>query len=161
LSKLLRNHLSNLTKSWSQPGATPSPESLQLHLDTRFSQLDVALGLDLSQEAFETIEDIHGLLTASKKPPKTQVLVNYYQKLAQLFWISKNLLFHAYASYKYYTLVKLSKTITPVEVKSYVVFFIYLHFFFLIFFFPFLSSKNCNHRSFGCFGYSSSEPSRR
>lgn len=120
LSELLRNHLVNFHKTWTQVGATgPTPETLQLHIDTRFSQLNVALELELSQEAFRTIEDIHGLLTVSKRPPKPQVLINYYHKLTKLFWVSDNLLFHAYSWYKYYTLSKVhNKSLSPAELRS-------------------------------------------
>lgn len=45
--------------------------SLQLHLETRFAQLEAAAKLDLWQEAFRTIEDIHGLMGMSKKAMST------------------------------------------------------------------------------------------
>ncbi|KAG6750415.1 hypothetical protein POTOM_044908 [Populus tomentosa] len=65
-----------------------APESLQLYLDTRFEQLKVATELELWQEAFRSIEDIHGLMCMVKKTPKASLMVVYYAKLTEIFWIS-------------------------------------------------------------------------
>jgi translation initiation factor 3 subunit A len=103
-----------------QPITNQTPESLQLHLETRFFQLDVAIELELWQEAYKSVESIHNIMAVSKKPPKPQVMANYYQKLVHLFWISQNYLFHAYALYKFYSLTKANnKFATPEEGKLY------------------------------------------
>ena len=39
-------------------------------------------------------------------PPKAKILAAYYEKLTNLFWVSENYLFHAFAWYKYYSLCK-------------------------------------------------------
>jgi translation initiation factor 3 subunit A len=72
LCDLLRNHLQNVAKYSNQPHSINlnDPETLQRHLDTRFSQLNVAADLELWQEAFRAVEDIHSLITMSKRPPK-------------------------------------------------------------------------------------------
>jgi len=108
LSEMLRTHLANIGRNVNQAQAInlSSPETLQLHLDARFAQLNAAVELELWQEAFRSIEDIHGLITLSKNKPKPQVLANYYQKLAQIFWVSENYLFHAYACSKYVNITK-------------------------------------------------------
>ncbi|KAK5280206.1 eukaryotic translation initiation factor 3 subunit A, partial [Cryomyces antarcticus] len=56
LCELLRNHLSNAAKYSSQMHAInlSDPETLQRHLDTRFQQLNVAVELELWQEAFKS-----------------------------------------------------------------------------------------------------------
>lgn len=41
--------------------------SPQMHLETRFVQLDATIRLELWQEAFRTVEDIHVLMTASTR----------------------------------------------------------------------------------------------
>eukprot|EP01090_Pellita_catalonica_P013591 TRINITY_DN3270_c0_g1_i1.p1 TRINITY_DN3270_c0_g1~~TRINITY_DN3270_c0_g1_i1.p1 ORF type:complete len:1045 (+),score=239.98 TRINITY_DN3270_c0_g1_i1:68-3202(+) len=113
LSEILRNHLENLAKYAHQLNAISltNPVSLNLHLQTRFSQLNVACDLELWQEAFKSIKDIHGLMTLSKTVQlKPVMMANYYDKLAQIFWVSKNHLFHAYARYKYYTLCRNQNT---------------------------------------------------
>ncbi|KAI3857028.1 hypothetical protein MKW92_004469 [Papaver armeniacum] len=61
------------------------PESLQLYQDTRFEQLKVATALGLWQEAFRSVEDIHGLMCMVKKTPKPSLLVVYYGKLTEIF----------------------------------------------------------------------------
>lgn len=135
LCEIIRNHLANLNKYRDQrdrPDLT-APESLQLYLDTRVEQLKVATELSLwqvcsriylfpfmsimlqssnchwtyiLQEAFRSVEDIHGLMSMVKKMPKPSVLVVYYAKLTEIFWISESHLYHAYAWLKLFNLQK-------------------------------------------------------
>jgi translation initiation factor 3 subunit A len=56
------------------------------------------------QEAFRSIEDIHGLMTMVKKTPKPQMMAIYYAKLTKIFWVADSHLYHAYAWYKLYNL---------------------------------------------------------
>lgn len=58
------------------------------------------------QEAFRSIEDIHGLMCMVKKTPKASLMVVYYAKLSEIFWISASLLYHAYAWLKLFNLQK-------------------------------------------------------
>jgi len=90
-------------------------ESIELHLQTRFSQLETASVLHLYTEGFRTVEDIYNILQISHArrktnptapPPKAKLIAAYYEKLTTLFWVSENYLFHAFAWYKYYTLCK-------------------------------------------------------
>ncbi|CAM6120590.1 unnamed protein product [Calypogeia fissa] len=108
LCEILRNHLTNLNKYRDQRDRPDlsQPESLQLYLETRFEQLKVATELELWQEAFRSIEDIHGLMSMVKKSPKPQMMAIYYAKLTKIFWVSESHLFHAYAWYKLYNLQK-------------------------------------------------------
>ncbi|KAK1584348.1 hypothetical protein Q3G72_032220 [Acer saccharum] len=108
LCEIIRNHLVNLNKYRDQRDRPDlsAPESLQLYLDTRFEQLKVATELELWQEAFYSIEDIHGLMCMVKKTPKPSLLVVYYAKLTEIFWISSSHLYHAYAWLKLFTLQK-------------------------------------------------------
>ncbi|XP_074311613.1 eukaryotic translation initiation factor 3 subunit A-like [Silene latifolia] len=108
LCEIIRNHLVNLNKYKDQrdrPDIT-APESLQLYLDTRFEQLKIATELELWQEAFRSVEDIHGLMCLVKKTPKPSLLVIYYAKLTEIFWISGSHLYHAYAWLKLFLLQK-------------------------------------------------------
>ncbi|KAJ8772048.1 hypothetical protein K2173_027225 [Erythroxylum novogranatense] len=108
LCEIIRNHLANLNKYRDQRDRPDlsSPESLQLYLDTRFEQLKIATELELWQEAFRSIEDIHGLMCMVKKTPKPSLMVVYYAKLTEVFWISSSHLYHAYAWMKLFTLQK-------------------------------------------------------
>lgn len=58
------------------------------------------------QEAFRSIEDIHGLMCIVKKTPKASLMVLYYAKLTEIFWISSSHLYHAYAWFKLFLLQK-------------------------------------------------------
>jgi translation initiation factor 3 subunit A len=47
-------------------------------------------------------------------------MANYFQKLSQIFWVSDNYLFHAFASQKYFFLAKAhNKGLTEEESKMY------------------------------------------
>uniref|UniRef100_A0A5B6YH07 Eukaryotic translation initiation factor 3 subunit A n=1 Tax=Davidia involucrata TaxID=16924 RepID=A0A5B6YH07_DAVIN len=108
LCEIIRNHLANLNKYRDQRDRPDlsSPESLQLYLDTRFEQLKIATELELWQEAFRSVEDIHGLMCMVKKTPKASLMVVYYAKLTEIFWISASHLYHAYAWFKLFSLQK-------------------------------------------------------
>nr|GLL25807.1 eukaryotic translation initiation factor 3 subunit A-like [Ipomoea trifida] len=108
LCEIIRNHLANLNKYRDQRDRPDlsAPESLQLYLDTRFEQLKVATELNLWQEAFRSIEDIYGLMCLVKKTPKPSLLVVYYAKLTEIFWISSSHLYHAYAWLKLFSIQK-------------------------------------------------------
>ncbi|KAI0180460.1 hypothetical protein GGR52DRAFT_569205 [Hypoxylon sp. FL1284] len=110
LCELLRNHVQTAAKYSSQMHAINlnDPDTLQRHLETRFQQLNVAVELELWQEAFRSVEDIHTLLNLSKRPPKNIMMANYYEKLTRIFLVGENYLFHAAAWSRYYTLLRQS-----------------------------------------------------
>lgn len=131
LCDMLRMHLGNLQKYGGVNAAAIdegkqnskvrgwegwTTESIELHLQTRFVQLEVASALRLYTEGFRTVEDIYNVLQISHSrrkvagvaaaPPKAKLMATYYEKLTSLFWVSENYLFHAFAWYKFYTLCK-------------------------------------------------------
>ncbi|KAE8675421.1 Eukaryotic translation initiation factor 3 subunit A [Hibiscus syriacus] len=87
-------------------GLTCQHQSLQLYLDTRFEQLKMATELGLWQEAFRSVEDIHGLMSIVKNTPKASLMVVYYAKLTKIFWISGSHLYHGYSWLKLFTIQK-------------------------------------------------------
>ncbi|GKY92816.1 hypothetical protein MPSEU_000251200 [Mayamaea pseudoterrestris] len=135
LCEMLRSHLGNL-RQYGIGDATAddfkanskvrgwegwSTESIELHLQTRFAQLETASDLHRYQEGFRTVEDIYNILQISqarKKPPKAKLMANYYEKLTTLFWVSENYLFHAFAAFKFYGLSReYNRGMTP-EMKE-------------------------------------------
>ncbi|KAL2188879.1 hypothetical protein L209DRAFT_249820 [Thermothelomyces heterothallicus CBS 203.75] len=110
LCELLRNHVQTAAKYSAQMHAINlnDPDTLQRHLETRFQQLNVAVELELWQEAFRSVEDIHTLLSLSKRPPKNVMMANYYEKLTRIFLVGENYLFHAAAWARYYNLLRQS-----------------------------------------------------
>jgi len=125
---MLRQHLGNLQKYGSNQDIIDSKpnskvrgwegwttESIEFHLQTRFQQLQTASSLHLYTEGFRTVEDIYNILQIShvqarknitSSLPKAKLMATYYEKLTDLFWVSENYLFHAFAWYKYYTLCR-------------------------------------------------------
>ena len=108
LCEMLRTHLSYAARGGS---TVPNqinlndPQTLQRFLDTRFEQLTVAVKLELWQEAFRSVEDVHTLLTASRHPIRISNKATYYETLAKVFAVSNNYLYHAAAWSKYYSMV--------------------------------------------------------
>ena len=128
LCEMLRTHLTNLQKANVPFGTAPvndkrlrgwdgwREESIEMHLNTRFKQLEVTTQLELWTEGFRTVEDIFTIMHIQKKPPKSKVMATYYEKLIKIFWVSENYLFHAYAWFKYYTLCEsFNKNLTDAE----------------------------------------------
>ena len=107
LCETLRLHLGNIAKYPNQPHAInlSDPDTLQRHLDTRFAQLNTSVELELWQEAFRSVEDVHNLLTMAKKSPRPAMMANYYEKLTKIFLMSGNALYHAAAWSRYYSIV--------------------------------------------------------
>ncbi|XP_046545419.1 eukaryotic translation initiation factor 3 subunit A-like [Haliotis rubra] len=93
----LRTHLGHIHKHQHQQTAINlnNPDSQAMHLETRLEQLNSAINMELWQEAFKAVEDIHGLIILSKKSPKPSLMANYLQKFGLVFWKSGNHLFHA------------------------------------------------------------------
>lgn len=74
--------------------------------------------MELWQEAYKAIEDIHGLMNLGKKQPVAKTMANYYQKLAMVFWKAGNHLFHAAAMLKLLQLTReMKKNITAEETQ--------------------------------------------
>lgn len=125
----LRTHMDYLRKTQlnAQPTHTQShmvnlnnPESLAMQLETRLIQLESATQIELWQEAYRATDDIkrYGLMNLNKKPPKPQLMANYYLKLALVFWKADCHLFHAAALFRLFQLTReLKKTITPEEIQ--------------------------------------------
>jgi translation initiation factor 3 subunit A len=107
LCEMLRSHLIFIQKGVGQVrnGIKQEwlPESREMHLVTRFKQLEAATSLELWNEGFRAVEDIYAINQLVKKSTKA-FMISYYQKLTEIFWVSDSPLFHAYAWFKFYSL---------------------------------------------------------
>ncbi len=126
ICETLRQHIQSLQKHSQKHGGVPSNrlrcwegftnECIELHLQTRFAQLEVAASLELWTEGFRTVEDIYTIMQIGRRVPKARLMASYYEKLTRIFFVSNNHLFHAYAWYKYYTLSReFNKALTAEE----------------------------------------------
>lgn len=93
------------------------------HLETRFELLDIALDLKCYEVSFMVIQDIHNIMDEMDQKLikedsrfkqnnitlqilKPSLISRYYEKLSQIFWVSKNYLYHAFSRLKYFSLHK-------------------------------------------------------
>ncbi|CAD5212338.1 unnamed protein product [Bursaphelenchus xylophilus] len=129
LCDLLRIHLAQIQKSQtsvSEPRTNDyrvklsSIDSLQFMQDTRLHQLNTAIQMELWQEAYKSAEDLHNIMQLSKDKDRRMVkpasYVNYFDKLAMIFWKGGNTLFHAAALLQKFIICKdMKKTFTGEE----------------------------------------------
>jgi translation initiation factor 3 subunit A len=89
LCEMIRKDLATVNKYAHQGNSINLSDAdvLARHIETRFTQLALAVELELWQEAFRSVEDIQGLLAnpASKKAQKPAMMVSYYEKLTKVF----------------------------------------------------------------------------
>jgi translation initiation factor 3 subunit A len=106
LCEMLRKHMVAIASYQHQTNSVDlsAPETQKMYLETRFQQLESAANLELWQEAYRTIEDIHESMQNAQTPQSPALMKTYYHQLAQIFWASRNYVFHAYTLSKYYSL---------------------------------------------------------
>ena len=107
LCEIQRQHLTNVVKYSNQQNSVnlSDPETLQRYLEVRLHQLNGTYELELWQEAFKSIEDIHQLMLLAPRLPQA-MMANYYDKLSRVLLVGDNMMFHSAALIKYYGLLK-------------------------------------------------------
>ena len=56
-----------------------------MNLNTRLVQLDAAIHMELSHQVYKAVNNIHSLMSLSKKVFQPKIMGNYNQTLALLF----------------------------------------------------------------------------
>jgi translation initiation factor 3 subunit A len=123
LCEMFRSHLLAIQRA--QPPVKDSyyisltnPDSVICLVDIRFAQMHAAVRLDLWQEAFKAIEEVHNLFLLTSKHVKPKVWNQYYEKQAQVYWMANNRLFHAAALQRLLVLQKdQKKNMTQEEIQ--------------------------------------------
>ncbi|KAJ2711251.1 eukaryotic translation initiation factor 3 subunit A [Coemansia spiralis] len=121
LCDLLRNHLQAIGKYSNQQNAVnmANPETIQLFLDTHFHQLNTATEMELWQESFRSVEDLHSLINQSKRPIKPEAMANYFENLTRIMYVAQNPLFLAAAWQRYYNYIhRQTKVFSEEELQS-------------------------------------------
>lgn len=121
LCENLRSHLNNLLKYKDQRDRPDlnSRETQDILLDIRFQQLEASSQLGMWNEAFRSVEDIHGLMFLLKRSPRPTLMSSYFAALTKVFFVSQNYLCNAYAWIKLYNLSKgYLKNLTDEDLKS-------------------------------------------
>lgn len=108
LCDMLRQHLSSHAKHahLSLSIDLNDSDTLQRHLDTRFTQLNVAAKLEHWAEGFRSVEDIFQLMQQSHKTPKSYMMANYYKHLAKILMVGDNFTFHSAAYNSYFSIIR-------------------------------------------------------
>jgi translation initiation factor 3 subunit A len=99
----LRQHLKQWRVAQEGGGERWVQETMELHMDTRFRQLETCGEFEMWSEAFRTAEDILAIKDMTGVAPRAQLMAAFYDKLAAIFWVSENYLYHACARYRFYT----------------------------------------------------------
>ena len=126
LCETLRHHLSNLQRATAQGNTNRlrgwegwTQEGIELHLATRFAQLEAASAQELWTEGFRTVRRHPPGHAHQQKAAEGQAPGEYYERLTKIFWVSGNYLFHAYAWWRHAQLAKESqKRRRPWKIKS-------------------------------------------
>jgi translation initiation factor 3 subunit A len=105
LCNALRGHWKAQKENALQPnGRVITHESVEKGLGTRFVQLEHCAEMSLWVEGFRTVGDIREIMEEMHVSPKPQLMASYYEKLARIFWVSENYLFHAYSWQRFVSL---------------------------------------------------------
>lgn len=119
----LRTHLSQIQKIQHHAHYAlklTNAETLAMHQETRLLQLDIAIQMELWQEAFKSIEDVYQLMQLSKRDVRAATKAMYYEKLALVFWKADSSLYHAAVLVRLFVLIKEQKrTVSVEEIQRY------------------------------------------
>eukprot|EP00347_Sterkiella_histriomuscorum_P021885 403332425 len=133
ISETLHSHFNQILKQAKHPetliqSKIPFPvkldedDALQKVLELRYQQLKIALKMKVWSDAFRTSENIYQLINRNKHQHHAsrmkQILADFFQNLALIFWESDFYLFHAYSLMNLQSINKASKTMSEQQKSS-------------------------------------------
>lgn len=104
--QLSYKHVATMTYSIKLDNA----DSIKYLIDVRMCMFETAVKLDLWQEAFKAIEEIHDIMHQAKLQFTPLQYVNYYWKGSQVFWYTGYYACHAYALFRNFVVFKEQKS---------------------------------------------------
>lgn len=105
LCSILKIHAMHIQKRQSFL-KTDENETVVAYLDTGFTELESAIKMELWQDAFKAIEDIHALINFPKMSKNSRIMARYYDKISCVFLKGEEYLFHAAANLRHFLLLK-------------------------------------------------------
>ena len=124
LNEMVRKHLVDHEKyyeadlaSGKKPFLIPlDADTYERHLESRFIALDAATKIKQWNQAYQLVEEIHGIMAKVDRPIRPKMMADYYKSLSDMFLVSRSYLFHAYAWLKFYNLnEKSNQSLTEAE----------------------------------------------
>jgi len=125
ISETLHSHFNQILKQSKHPellvqSKIPFPvkldeeDALQKVLELRYQQLKIALKMRVWSDAFRTSENIYQLINRQKHHASRmkQILADFFENLALIFWESDFPLFHAYALMNLQSITKYNKALS-------------------------------------------------
>lgn len=129
ISDLVRYHLQSINQYANMQNVNAVNAANQVNLSNvhtfdrflqlRFNGLNIAMKMELYQESFKIVEDIHILTVLSKRQPKPQMMLNYYENLAKIFNVSGNSLYRSVSWLRFFNLYSQSPNATIQELNKY------------------------------------------
>lgn len=112
---LIHRHMKAPDNGGVDPITSMAPAELEVYMRLRFVQLETCAKLQMWAEAYRTIKDeIRSAVHRARIVPPPHLRAEYYEQLSQVFWVSDNWLFHAYAWFKFYSLsAAQNRSLTP------------------------------------------------
>ncbi|KAG8184427.1 hypothetical protein JTE90_004594 [Oedothorax gibbosus] len=95
-------------------------DTLMLYFETETLELEIAFELELWQEVYKAIENLHFLIAIVKRQGNSRVIASYYKKLSQIFLKTGDSIYHAASLFRYFILTRdLKKSLNASDITAF------------------------------------------